>query len=131
MTYRPEGGDESSLQLSDPAATGITLTDLRNNTNYTITVVATAGEYRRESMARTVLLPQQGIELEHLCICLQGHRNTSGRSGGHRTNTWVFGQLQVVQFLLQEYTSRDLRRQLSSIRFMLGETHFVVWRKSH
>ena len=60
VTYRPEGGDESSLQLSDPAATVATLTDLRNNTNYTITVVTTVGEYRRESIARTVLLPQQG-----------------------------------------------------------------------
>ena len=82
-------------------------------------------------MARTVLLPQQGIELEHLCICSQGYRNTSGRSGGHRTNTWVFSQPQVVQFLLQEYTSRELGRQLSSIRFMLGEARFVAWRKSH
>ena len=60
VTYRPEGGDESSLQLSDPAATEATLTDLLCNTNYTITVVATAGEYRREGVARTVYLPQQG-----------------------------------------------------------------------
>ena len=60
VTYHPEGGDESSLKLSDPAATRVTLTDLRNNTNYTITVVVTAGEYRKESMARTVLLPEQG-----------------------------------------------------------------------
>ena len=78
VTYRPEGDDEFSLQLSDPAATGVTLTDLRNNTNYTITVVATAGEYRRESMARTVLLPQQGIELEDLCICVLTHVSTCG-----------------------------------------------------
>ena len=63
MTYHPEGGSESSLQLSDPAATETTLTDLQNNTNYTITVVATAGEHRRESVARTcaVHLPQQCI----------------------------------------------------------------------
>ena len=78
VTYHPEGGGKSSLQLSDPAATGITLTDLRNNTNYTITVVATAGEYRRESMARTVLLPQQGIELEDLSICTLTHVITYG-----------------------------------------------------
>ena len=61
VTYHPEGGDESYLQLSDPAATEATLTDLQCNTNYTITVVATAGEHKRESVARTVLLQQQGI----------------------------------------------------------------------
>ena len=55
MTYRPEGGGESSLQLSDPAATEATLTGLQCNTNYTITVVVTAGGHRRESVARTVL----------------------------------------------------------------------------
>ena len=55
MTYRPEGGGESSLQLSDPAATEAILTDLQCNTNYTITVVATAGAHRWESVARTVL----------------------------------------------------------------------------
>ena len=48
VTYRPEGGGESSLQLSDPAATEATLTGLQCNTDYTITVVATAGEHRRE-----------------------------------------------------------------------------------
>ena len=63
MTYRPEGGGESSLQLSDPAANEVILTDLRNNTYYTITVVATAGGNRRESVARRVhvLLSLQGI----------------------------------------------------------------------
>ena len=57
VTYRPEGGGESSLQLSDPAATEATLTGLQCNTNYTVTVVATAGEHRRE---RTVFFPVQG-----------------------------------------------------------------------
>ena len=57
VTYRPEGGGESFLQLSDPAATEATLTDLQCNTDYTITVVATAGEHRRE---RTVFFPVQG-----------------------------------------------------------------------
>ena len=57
VTYRPGGGGESSLQLSDPAATEATLTDLQCNTNYTITVVATAGEQRREG---ATLLPLQG-----------------------------------------------------------------------
>ena len=61
MTYRPEGGSESFLQLSDPAATKTTLTGLWNNTYYTITVVATAGELRRESVARRVPLSLQGI----------------------------------------------------------------------
>ena len=63
VTYRPEGGDESSLQLSDPAATEATLTDLQCNTNYTITVVATAGEYKTEDVAMTVSVPLQGILL--------------------------------------------------------------------
>ena len=58
VTYRPEGGGESSLQLSDPAATEATLTDLQCYTNYTITVVVTAGEHRREGIA---LLPLQGM----------------------------------------------------------------------
>ena len=63
VTYRPEGGDESSQQLSYPAATETTLTNLQCNTNYTITVVATAGEHRRKRVARTVYLPQQGIQI--------------------------------------------------------------------
>ena len=48
VTYHPEGGGESSLQLRDPAATETILTDLQSNTCYTITVVATAGKHRRE-----------------------------------------------------------------------------------
>ena len=63
VDYQPEGGDEASLQLSDPAATEATLTGLKNNRCYTITVVATAGEHRRESVARTVYLPLQGIQI--------------------------------------------------------------------
>ena len=61
VTYHPEGGGESSLQLSNPIATEVTLTYLQCNRNYTITVVATAGEHRSKSVARTVFLPQQGI----------------------------------------------------------------------
>ena len=57
VKYHPEGGRESSLQLRDPAATDIILTGLQSNTRYTITVVATAGEHRGESVAMTVLLP--------------------------------------------------------------------------
>ena len=67
MTYHPEGGGEFSLQLSDPAATETTLTNIQCNTNYTITVVTTAGEHKRESVARTVYLPVQGIP-QHACI---------------------------------------------------------------
>ena len=55
MTYHPEGGSESFLQLSDPAANEATLTDLQCNTSYAITVVATAGEHRRESVASLVI----------------------------------------------------------------------------
>ena len=55
VTYHTEGGGESSVQLSDPAANETTLTDLQCSTNYTITVVATAGLHRRESVA-TILL---------------------------------------------------------------------------
>ena len=51
MTYQPEGGGESSIQLSDPAATEATLAIHQCNTNYTVTVVATAGEHRREGVA--------------------------------------------------------------------------------
>ena len=58
VSYRPEEGGESSLQLSDPVATEAILTDLQCNTNYTITVVATAGQHRRESVA---FLPLQGM----------------------------------------------------------------------
>ena len=51
MTYRPEGGGESSLELSDPAATEATLNIHQCNANYTTTVVTTAGEHRRENIA--------------------------------------------------------------------------------
>jgi len=61
VTYHHEGGGESSQELSDPAATETILTGLQCNATYTITVVATAGGHRRESVARTVNLPRQGI----------------------------------------------------------------------
>ena len=68
-TYSPEGHGETSLQLRDPAATEIILTDLQCNTHYTITVVATAGEHRRESVAVTVLLPLvlSGMTILYMC----------------------------------------------------------------
>ena len=58
VTYRPEGGGESFLQLSNPAATVATLTDLQCNTNYTVTVVAIAGEHRRVGLT---FISLQGI----------------------------------------------------------------------
>ena len=61
VTYRPKGGSESPLELSDPATTGATLTDLHCNTSYTITVVATAGVHRSE---RVMFLQPQGIHTE-------------------------------------------------------------------
>jgi len=61
VTYHPQGGRESSLQLRDPAATETILTDFQCNTHYTITVVVTAGEHRRESVAIMAFLPLQGI----------------------------------------------------------------------
>ena len=51
VTYHPEEGGESFLQLSDPAATEATLTKFQCSINYTITVVATAGEHRKEVAA--------------------------------------------------------------------------------
>ena len=62
VTYHPEGGGESSLQLSDPAATEATFTDFQCNIDYTITVVVTAGGHRRE---RTAFFPVQG-KAQHL-----------------------------------------------------------------
>ena len=60
VTYRPEGGGELSLQLSNPAATKATLTDLQCNTNYTISVHASSGSNDAMSVPRTVSLPARG-----------------------------------------------------------------------
>ena len=67
VTYHPEGGVESSMQLRDPAATETVLTGLQPNTRYTITVVATAGEHRRESTAIAVLLPLVLQGMTNMC----------------------------------------------------------------
>ena len=88
VTYCPEGGDESSLQLSGPAATVATLTDLQCNTNYTITVVATAGEHRREGIASILL---QGITF--LCICLSLHKSI------------YYGHFSITQILVSQLES--------------------------
>jgi len=69
VTYHPEGGRESSLQLRDPAATETILTGLQCNTHYTITVVATAGEHRRESVGISMFLPLQGILYRTREVC--------------------------------------------------------------
>jgi len=66
MTYYPEGGRESFLQLWDPTANETTLTDILPNTCYTITVVATTGEYRRESVTMAVLIPQSMNTIENV-----------------------------------------------------------------
>ena len=58
VNYHPEGGGESFLQLRDLAANETILNDLQCNTHYTITVVATAGEHRREGVTSLSL---QGI----------------------------------------------------------------------
>ena len=61
VTYRPEGGGESSLQLSDPAATEATLTDLQCSTSYTISVHTNSGSTDTRSTPRTIYLPARGI----------------------------------------------------------------------
>ena len=66
VTYHPEGGSESFLQLSDPAATEVTLTDLQCYTNYTITVVATAGEHKTEGVAPFSTLQGSHIMFNYL-----------------------------------------------------------------
>ena len=77
VTFHPEGGDEFSLQLSDPAATEATLSGLQCNTNYSITVVATAGEHRRENKA---FLPLEGIVKTEGLSLLCAHDNCYCRS---------------------------------------------------
>jgi len=77
VTYQPEGGRESSLQLSDPAATETILTDIQSNTCYTITVVATAGEHRRESVIMAVLLPVVLQGMSTITVCVLGMIMTS------------------------------------------------------
>jgi len=65
VTYHPEGGSESSLQLRDPTATETILTGLQSNICYAITVLATAGEHRRRSVTIVVLLP---LVLQGICM---------------------------------------------------------------
>ena len=65
VIYNPEGERESSLLLRDPTATEAILTDLQNNTCYIITVVATAGEHRREGAA---FLLVHGMLLVTVCF---------------------------------------------------------------
>ena len=113
VTYHPEGGGESSLQLSDPAATETTLTCLQCNTSYTITVVATAGEHRRKGVT---FLSLQGIyysyipgslHVFHKCFVCTGTSSSStcqevSGSPAARNNT-VCNQLfyNIVQIILK------------------------------
>ena len=61
VIYRPEGGGELSLQLSDQAATEATLTDLQCGTSYTITVHTSSGSTDTRSAPRIVSVPERGI----------------------------------------------------------------------
>ena len=61
VIYHPEGGVESSRQLSDPAATEATLTDLQCSTSYTITVHTSSGSTDTRSTPRIVSVPERGI----------------------------------------------------------------------
>ena len=70
VSYRPEGGGEFSLQLCDPTTTVATLTDLQRNKNSTITVVATAGEYRRESVTFLPLTSKVFLIATYLDVCM-------------------------------------------------------------
>ena len=105
VTYRPEGGGESSQQLSDPAANETTLTDLQCNTNYTITVMATAGEHRREGIASILL---QGITF--LCICLSLHTVLQSK----RANFVVFKIFCYFQESVQEGSTLSLWEDTTS-----------------
>ena len=60
VTYRPEGGSESFLQLSDPTATEATLTDLHCSTSYTISIHTSSGSTDTRSAPSTVSLPARG-----------------------------------------------------------------------
>ena len=60
VTYRPEGGEESFLQLSDPAATESTLTDLQCSTSYTISIRSSSVSTDMRSTPKTVSLPARG-----------------------------------------------------------------------
>ena len=77
VTYHPELGGESSLQLRDPAATETILTGIQPNTCYTITVVATAGEHRKESIIAAVLLPVVLQGMSTITVCVLGMIMTS------------------------------------------------------
>ena len=77
--------------LPAAAATEATLTDLQCNSNYTIAVVATAGEHRREGVA---FLPQQGI-------LIRKRRTLWGRTWASWYSLMVCGRKQASK---QTYT---------------------------
>ena len=83
MTYHPEGGGESFLQLSDPAAIEATLTGLQCNTNYTITVVATTGEHRKEGVALQGELQHcRSLHIFNVCFNYTGTTSTCPEDSG-------------------------------------------------
>ena len=88
MTYHPEGGSEFSLH---PAATEANLTGLQCNTTYSITVVATAGEHRKE---RTVLVSLQGI-LNIRSLCLLQNMMVCIMAGPHSLSAAVLSPTSV------------------------------------
>ena len=107
VTYRhPEEGGESSLQLRDPAANETILTGLQSNTCYTITVVATAGEYRRESVTTAVLLPQvlQGMTSTLLVMLMHYTYNFGlyyfGEQKVHAIVSWIREWIEVKTDLI-------------------------------
>ena len=58
--YQSEGGSLMMHTVDNTTATSATLTNLQCNTCYTIIVVLSAGGHRRESVERTVFVPQRG-----------------------------------------------------------------------
>ena len=66
VDYQPEGGSLMMYTVDNTTATSAILPNLQCNTTYNITVVATGGEQRRESVAVTAYLPLQGIP-QHAC----------------------------------------------------------------
>ena len=63
VDYQPEGGSRIMHTVGSTTATSATLPNLQCNTNYTITVVATAGEHKREGVT---FLSLQGIMHTHV-----------------------------------------------------------------
>ena len=70
VDYQPEGGSLMMYTVDNTAATSATLPNLQCNTNYTITVVATAGEHKREGVT---FLSLQGIMHRYMHVAIPGN----------------------------------------------------------